>query len=106
MAAPLCGGSAAISFTYPHRIGELPLSMARRIRTQRTTRAAPAVKRSSAPKPSASTPWPTIEAFLENEDGEISLGAIGYNPFLGYTAVASDEHNMLVALVRRPGESL
>jgi hypothetical protein len=25
---------------------------------------------------------------------------------LGYTAVASDEHNMLVALVRRPGETL
>jgi ribosome assembly protein YihI (activator of Der GTPase) len=28
------------------------------------------------------------------------------NATLGYTAVASDQHNMLVALVRRSGETL
>jgi hypothetical protein len=52
----------------------------------------------------ASTPWPTIEEFLAAEEGTISLGSIGYNPSLGYTAVASDESNMLVALVRNPNE--
>ena len=31
---------------------------------------------------------------------------VGYGSSLGYTAVASDQHNMLVALVRRPGETL
>ncbi|MFZ1907332.1 MAG: hypothetical protein WAU56_18275 [Steroidobacteraceae bacterium] len=35
----------------------------------------------------------------------MSLGSIGIAS-LGYTAVASDEHNMLVALVRRSGETL
>lgn len=64
------------------------------------------VKRPPAPKPAASTPWPTIEAFLNAEEGDIALGSIGYNPSLGYTAVASDAHNMLVALVRRSGETL
>jgi len=54
----------------------------------------------------ASTPWPTIEEFLAAEEGTISLGSIGYNPSLGYTAVASDESTMLVALVRDPNESL
>ena len=44
-------------------------------------------------------PWPTIESFLESEQGDISIGSIGY------TAVASDEHHMLVGLARRPGES-
>ena len=54
---------------------------------------------------SASTPWPTIEAFLDAEEGNISLGSIG-DSSLGCTAVASDQSDMLVALVRRPGESL
>ncbi|MDE2220683.1 MAG: hypothetical protein KGJ52_09930 [Gammaproteobacteria bacterium] len=58
-----------------------------------------------AHRPDASTPWPAIEAFLNTEEGSITLGSIGYSS-LGYTAVASDEHNMLVALVRRRGESL
>lgn len=56
-------------------------------------------------RPVASTPWPAIEAFLDAEEGSISLGSINYSS-LGYTAIASDEHNMLVALVRRRGESL
>lgn len=47
-----------------------------------------------------------IEAFLAAEEGDISLGGIGYNPTLRYTAVASDESNMLVALIRRPNETL
>jgi hypothetical protein len=61
---------------------------------------------SSAKKPAASTPWPTIEAFLDAEEGDITLGSIDHSPSLGYTAVASDDHNMLVALVRRSGETL
>jgi hypothetical protein len=38
------------------------------------------------------------------EQGTISLGTIN-EASLGYTAVASDEHNMLVALVRNRGET-
>lgn len=79
--------------------------MERSTRTRRPARAR-SLKRKPAQKPAASTPWPTIEAFLEAEEGDISIGAMGYSPSLGYTAVASDEHNMLVALVRRSGETL
>lgn len=60
---------------------------------------------SSAAKSHASTPWPTIEEFLDTEEGTISLGAINQSS-LSYTAVASDEHDMLVALVRKRGETL
>jgi hypothetical protein len=60
---------------------------------------------SSVRKPAASTPWPTIEEFLDSEEGTIALGAINHSS-LGYTAVANDEHNMLVALVRRRRETL
>jgi hypothetical protein len=60
---------------------------------------------SSARKSGPSTPWPTIEEFLDAEQGTISLGAIN-DASLGYTAVASDEHDMLVALVRNRGETL
>jgi hypothetical protein len=74
-----------------------------RTRRQPRTRS---LKRKSAPKPAASTPWPTIEAFLDAEEGDITLGGIGYNSSLRYTVVASDEHNMLVALVRRSDETL
>jgi len=59
------------------------------------------------PKPkSASTPWPRIEAFFDAGQGDISLGRIGYHSALRHTAIASDENNMLVALIRRPGENL
>lgn len=77
----------------------------------RSTRTRPktgGVKRrpaSSAVKREASTPWHRIEEFLEAERGEITLGAINHST-RGYTAVANDEHNMLVALVRKPGETL
>jgi len=60
---------------------------------------------SSTRKAAASTPWPTIEEFLDAEQGTISLGAIN-DASLGYTAVATDEHDMLVALVRNRGETL
>ena len=65
------------------------------------------VKRLSPPRPApASTPWPSVEAFFEAGEGEISIGAVNHTPTLRHTAVANDDHNMLVALVRRPGESL
>ncbi len=59
----------------------------------------------SAPKRRTSTPWPTIEEFLESEEGEITLGVIHHSS-LRYTAIANDGHNMLVALVRNRGETL
>ncbi len=62
-------------------------------------------RRTSRTKPAPSTPWPTIEAFLDTEEGDITLGAINHSS-LGYTVIASDEHNMLVALVRKDGETL
>lgn len=62
--------------------------------------------RPSAKEAAASTSWPGIEAFLDAQDGNITLGSIGYNRSLGYTAVvAGDERNMLVALVRRSGDT-
>ncbi len=75
-----------------------------RARTRRPARTR-SVKPQAASKPPASTPWPTIEAFLDSEEGSISLGSMGISS-LGYTAVASDEHHMLVALVRERGETL
>jgi hypothetical protein len=60
---------------------------------------------SSGAKSRTSTQWRTIEEFLDTEEGTISLGAINHSS-LGYTAVASDEHDMLVALVRKRGETL
>lgn len=64
-------------------------------------RRASSTRRKSGP----STPWPTIEEFLNAEQGTISLGA-SIDASFGYTAVASDEHNMLVALVRSRSETL
>lgn len=78
--------------------------MERREPPRRKARAR-SVKREPPPPPSASTPWPTVEAFLDTEEGSISLGSIGAAS-LGYTAVASDQSNMLVALVRGPKETL
>jgi hypothetical protein len=79
--------------------------MARSTRTRPKTGGLKRRRASSAGKSGASTPWPTIEEFLDAEQGTISLGAINHSS-LGYTAVASDEHDMLVALVRSPGETL
>ncbi len=82
--------------------------MTRSKRVSRKKSSAPAKRRSAAPaaKLECSTPWPRIEAFLDSGEGDITLGAIAYNPTLRHTAVVSDQHNMLVALVRRPGETL
>ena len=60
---------------------------------------------SSARKSWPFTPWPTIEEFLDAEQGPISLGAIN-DASVGYAAVASDEHNMLVVLERSRRETL
>jgi hypothetical protein len=46
---------------------------------------------------------PTLEAFVTNGEGSVTIGAVRPIPCV---AIASDEHNMLVAIVRRPGESL
>jgi hypothetical protein len=75
-----------------------------RTRTCRTARAR-RVKRQPTSKP-ASTPWPNIEAFFEAGEGDIAFGTYGYAPSVPFTAVANDKDNMLVALVRRPGETL
>lgn len=79
--------------------------MARPARTRRKSGGRKAGRTPSAARSQASTPWPTIEEFLDTEEGSISLGAINHSS-LGYTAVASDEHNMLVALVRNRDETL
>lgn len=60
---------------------------------------------SAARKRGPSTPWKTIEEFLSSGGGTISLGAVNHSS-LRYTAIATDEHNMLVALVRNRGETL
>ena len=75
------------------------------VRPKRTRPQARTRRLKREPAPAASTPWPTIEAFLDAEEGDISLGCFGQTS-IGYAAVASDDHNMLVALVRRPGETL
>lgn len=51
--------------------------------------------------PEASSPWPHIEELI-SYDGNISIGRVDPIPC---AAVASDEHNMLAALVRRQDES-
>jgi hypothetical protein len=79
--------------------------MARSARTRVKTSGPKRRRSSSTRKSGASTPWPTIEEFLDAEQGTIALGAIN-DASLGYTAVASDEHDMLVALVRNRGETL
>jgi hypothetical protein len=48
-----------------------------------------------------SSPWPHIEEFIES-GGNISIGCIAP---IKCAAVASDDHNMLAALSRNPGET-
>lgn len=59
--------------------------------------------RSTGPTSKSSTPWPTLESFVLTEGGQISIGEIGP---IECAAVASNDHNMQVALQRRPKESL
>jgi len=81
--------------------------MARSGSTARKKRAAK-IPRSTAPpaKSRRSAAWPILEAFLDSEEGTITLGSIDHGSAPGYVAVASDHHDMLVALVRRPKETL
>ncbi len=79
--------------------------MARAARNRSKTTAQKRRRTPPASKRGASTPWPTIEEFLDSEEGDITLGAIN-DASLGYTAVVSDGHDMLVALVRKRGETL
>lgn len=71
--------------------------MARRRRSERR----PSPRRLKPKAPAPSSPWPNIEEFVDY-DGHISIGRI--EP-IDCAAVASDDHNMLAALVRRPGET-
>jgi hypothetical protein len=71
--------------------------MARRRRAQ----SQPSTRRLKPKAPAPSSPWPNIEAFVEY-DGNISIGRI--EP-IDCAAIASDENNMLAALVRRRGET-
>jgi len=77
--------------------------MERRSQNHRTARARQAKRQ---PPHKSSTPWPNIEAFFEAGEGDVSIGAINHVPTLRHTAVVSDRYNMVVALVRRPGETL
>ena len=79
--------------------------MATSKRTRAKAAGAKPRRTSSARKSGPSTPWPIIEEFLDAEQGTISLGAIN-DASIGYAAVASDDHNMLVALVRSRRETL
>ena len=79
--------------------------MERKARTRRRAPARRLKPPQAFPRSGASTPWPTLEAFVNSEEGDITLGTLGYMR-LGCTAIASDEGGMLVALVRRPDETL
>jgi hypothetical protein len=79
--------------------------MARSTRTGPKTAGVKRRPAASTRKSAPFTPWPTIQEFLDAELGTNSLGAINDASF-GYAAVASDEHNMLVALVRHRRETL
>lgn len=57
---------------------------------------------SSRPPEAESLVLPALEALIADE-GQISVGSI--YP-IACAAVANDPHNMLAALVRRPGESV
>jgi ABC-type taurine transport system substrate-binding protein len=46
--------------------------------------------------------WPNIDTLVKGS-GDVTIGRVGPIPC---AAVASDEHQMLAALVRRPKESL
>lgn len=79
--------------------------MARSARTRRKTAGAKHPRAPAPRKRTPSTPWKSIEEFLDSAEGTISLGAVNHSS-LRHTAIASDEHNMLVALVRNRGETL
>ena len=57
----------------------------------------------AVPAATAGSFLPTLENFVLNGEGQVSVGSIGPIPC---AAIASDEHNMLAALMRRPDETL
>jgi hypothetical protein len=57
----------------------------------------------TTPATSAGQFLPNLEEFVIYGDGQIAIGAITPIPC---AAIANDDHNMLAALVRRPGEAL
>ncbi len=77
------------------------MASGRRKRTASSTRGLKAS--AAAPQPPLSIHLPAIEALVFSGEGQISIGSIGP---IACAAVASDEYNMLAALVRRPGETL
>lgn len=79
--------------------------MARSPRIRRKTACPKRSRPSAVRKREPSTPWKTIEEFLNSGEGAISLGAVNHSS-LRYTAIATDGHDMLVALVRNRGETL
>jgi hypothetical protein len=46
---------------------------------------------------------PMLEDFVLSGEGQVSIGSIGP---IACAAIASDDHNMLAALMRRPDETL
>ncbi|HWH39369.1 MAG TPA: hypothetical protein VNU21_05985 [Usitatibacter sp.] len=72
-------------------------------RTPRRVNAETASSAASASSTSATLVLPNLEAFLETDDPQISIGVIGP---IQCAVVSADPHNMLAALVRRPGETL
>ena len=56
----------------------------------------------SLSKTTTPDPWPNLQALIEDE-GSFVVGCV---PPIPCAAIASDEHNMLAALVGRRGESL
>jgi hypothetical protein len=80
-------------------------SRRRKAKSGSTRRVSSKTVPSEAPHSSAdkSVALPNLEAFLEGDAPQLSIGAIGP---IQCAAVAADPHNMLAALVRRPGETL
>ena len=72
-------------------------------RTPRRVSAETAPSAAPSSSTSATLVLPNLEAFLETDGPQISIGAVGP---IQCAAVAADPHNMLAALVRRPGETL
>lgn len=72
-----------------------------RTRATRGSLAAPGRAKNSPA--TARSPWPTLESFVLHDGGQITIGEIGP---VECAAVASDDHNMQVALQRRANESL
>lgn len=79
--------------------------MARPVRSRPKVVARKARRPAPAVGTLASTPWPVIGKFLGFGSGQSTLGAIPYSS-QHHTATANDGHDMLVALVQRPGETL